>query len=82
MKLNKELQKRIQTRKIFKNRNRAERYFIDHYDVHLMVILPESNNINNTNRTDYVHNRRYLNNETSDKKIKTAIQLFIVEMKI
>ena len=40
----------------------AERYYKDHYDLHGMVVLPESNN-DNKNLADYVHNRRFLNKE-------------------
>ena len=54
--------KEYRPEKYLKTETPAERYFRDHYDLHLMVILPESNNINNINRTDYVNNH-YLNKE-------------------
>ena len=43
----------------------AERYYKNYYDLHGMVVLPESKD-NKTNRADYAHNRRYLNKEIQD----------------
>ena len=60
----------------------AERYYKNYYDLHGMVVLPESKD-NKTNRADYAHNRRYLNkekNKTNENKINVKYNFSLLDI--